>query len=144
MNNLNKEMIMKIKSTMLLMIICGVMITMVYAGCGSCEGDAASIKKKASKKAVKSTLVMSLPKDGKVDGLVITSCGKCNLGTAEKGCSLSAKIGDKIYPVKGTSIHDHGDAHGDVGFCSTVRVAWTRGKVIKDVLHVESFSLVGN
>ena len=144
MDNLNKEIIMKIKSTMLLVIISCIMINMVYAGCGFCGGGAASIKKKTSEKAVKNTLVMSLPKGGEVDGLVITSCGKCNLGTAEKGCSLSAKIADKIYPVKGTNIHDHGDAHGAVGFCSAVRVAWARGKVTKDVLYVESFSLVGD
>tara|TARA_B100000945_G_C20386757_1_gene600141 strand:- start:560 stop:694 length:135 start_codon:yes stop_codon:yes gene_type:complete len=43
---------------------------------------------------------MSKPKDGNVSGLVIASCGKCYLGTKEIGCSLSARIGDKIYPIE--------------------------------------------
>ena len=43
-----------------------------------------------------------------------------------------------------TSIHDHGDAHGSTGFCSAVRVAWAKGKIIKNVFVADSFVLVGD
>ena len=114
------------------------------ASCGSCAGDAKVIKKKSVKKINDNTLIMSVPQNGEINGLVITSCGKCNLGTRDKGCSLSVKIGKKIYPVAGTGIHDHGDAHGSEGFCSAVRVAWASGNVKKGVFNADSFVLVGN
>ena len=97
------------------------------------------------KKARVNTLVMSVPDDGNIEGLVITSCGQCKFGYKEKrGCSLTIKIGESIYPVEGTGIHDHGDAHGSEGFCSAVRVAWTAGKIKKNVFHAKSFTLVGD
>ena len=120
------------------------MIHFMYGDCGSCQGDAPSSKKLDQNKTAVNTLVMSIPIDGIIDGLVITSCGKCNLGTKDKGCSLSVKIGDKIYPVQGTGIHDHGDAHASTGFCSAVRVAWAKGKMEQDVFLADSFVLVGN
>ena len=114
------------------------------AACGSCSGDVKVINKMPIKKSPVNNLVMYVPKDGKIEGIVITSCGQCNFGTRDKGCSLSVKIGEKIYPVKGTGIHDHGDAHGSDGFCRAVRVAWASGKMKKDVFHADSFVLVGD
>ena len=97
------------------------------------------------KKARVNTLVMSVPDDGNIEGLVITSCGQCKLGYKGKpGCSLTIKIGESIYPVEGTGIHDHGDEHGSEGFCSAVRVAWAAGKIKKNVFHAKSFTLVGD
>jgi hypothetical protein len=61
----------------------------------------------------------------------------------KQGCSLTIKIGDSVYPVEGTGLHDHGDAHGSIGLCSAVRVAWATGKIKKDIFHAESFALVG-
>ena len=116
----------------------------LQASCGSCSGDVKAIKKTHPKKTKDSALVMSIPKNGEINGLVITSCGSCNLGTKDKGCSLSVKIGEKIYSVKGTGIHDHGDAHGSDGFCSAVRVAWASGNVKGGVFNADSFVLVGN
>ena len=132
----------KIGVYFILLLFCS---NFIFAGCGGCPGDNATLKKEdPPKKPVGSTLVMSMPDDGNINGLVITSCGKCNLGTKDKGCSLSVKIGDKIYPVEGTGIHDHGDAHDSVGFCSAVRVAWAKGKMKKNVFHAETFFLVGD
>ena len=119
-------------------------VNFIYASCGSCQGDAPSTEKTIQKKSAVNTLVMSMPTDGIIDGLVITSCGKCNLGTEDRGCSLSVKIGDEIFPVKGTSIHDHGDAHGTAGFCRAIRVAWVKGNMIKGAFHADSFVLVGD
>ena len=97
------------------------------------------------KKARVNTLVMSVPDDGNIEGLVITSCGQCKFGyKGKRGCSLTIKIGESIYPVQGTGIHDHGDAHGSEGFCSAVRVAWAAGKIKKDIFHAKSFTLVGD
>ena len=131
---------MKSKNTMIILLISLFISSVIFARCGGCPGDKVVGKKEQTRV---NTLVMSLPDDGNINGLIITSCGKCNLGTKEKGCSLSVKVGEKIYPVKGTGIHDHGDAHGNEGFCSGVRVAWAEGQVKKDVFYAESFVLVG-
>ena len=71
--------------------------------------------------------------NGIIDGLVITSCGKCNFGTKDSRCDLKVKIGEKTYPVSGTGLHDHGDAHSNEGFCSVVRVARAKGQIKKDI-----------
>ena len=118
------------------------MIGQIIADCGA---DHDGWKNTAPvKKTRVNTLVMSVPDDGNIEGLVITSCGQCKFGYKGKsGCSLTIKIGESIYPVEGTGIHDHGDAHGSEGFCSAVRVAWTTGKIKKDIFYAESFVLVG-
>ena len=117
----------------------------VIAGCGHC-GPSDKVPQKATiSSAISSALVMSIPEDGKIEGLVITSCGQCKFGYKEKrGCSLTIKIGDSIYPVEGTGIHDHGNEHGSAGFCRAVRVAWASGEIKKDVFHAKSFTLVGD
>ena len=130
------------KNMLKLFIVSIFVINFVYSSCGSCPGDVAQSEQSVTKQAISNALVMSVPDDGKINGLVITTCGKCNLGTKEKGCSLSAKLGDSVYPVKGVSIHDHGNAHSDEGFCSAIRVAWANGIIKQDVFHVDSFVLV--
>ena len=125
----------------IIIILALFMTGQVIAGCGRCGPSDNKVPKKEK---ISSTLVMSIPEDGKIEGLVITSCGQCKLGYKGKpGCSLTIKIGDLVYPVEGTGLHDHGDAHGSVGFCSAVRVAWATGQIKKDIFHAESFSLVG-
>ena len=120
-------------------------LNIVIAGCGRCPGDAVKTDKKSPViKTTVNTLVTAVPEDGNIEGIVITSCGTCKLGVKGGGCSLSVKIGDTVYPVTGTGIHDHGDAHASDGFCSAVRVAWVKGQVKKNVFHSESFVLVGS
>ena len=128
----------------IIIIVALFMTGQVIAGCGRCGPiDNKVPKKEKISSAISSTLVMSIPEDGKIEGLVITSCGQCKFGYKEKrGCSLTIKIGESIYPVEGTGIHDHGDAHGSEGFCSAVRVAWAAGEIKKDVFHAKSFTLV--
>ena len=119
-------------------------VNQAFANCGGDHGDGNVAADEPSKKARVNTLVTVMPDDGNIEGLVITSCGQCNLDYKKKrGCSLTIKIGDSVYPVEGTGLHDHGDAHGSVGFCSAVRVAWATGKIKKDIFHAESFALVG-
>ena len=120
------------------------MTSQVIADCGVDHGDGKGATNAPSKNTRINTLVTVVPDDGNIEGLVITSCGQCKLGYKEKsGCSLTIKIGESIYPVEGTGIHDHGDAHGSVGFCSAIRVAWATGQIKKDIFHAESFDLVG-
>ena len=119
-------------------------INQVFANCGGDHTDGKADSNASVKKTKINTLVTAVTNDGNINGLVITSCGQCKLGLKGKpGCSLTIKIGESIYPVEGTGIHDHGDAHGREGFCSAIRVAWVTGQIKKDIFHAESFVLVG-
>ena len=110
----------------------------IFASCGSCQPqNKAPVSKKSS------SLVTTIPKSGNIEGFVVTSCGMCNFGYKKnKGCSLTIKIGDTVYPVEGTSIHDHGDAHSKEGFCSAIRVAYVSGKVTKNKFYSDFFTLI--
>jgi len=134
---------MKLIKNLLLMLLIS---NLIIASCGKCGvGSSQSIPGLPTvQKTSINTLVTTLPEDGNIEGIVITSCGTCKLGVKGGGCSLSVKIGDTIYPVQGTGIHDHGDAHASDGFCSAVRVAWAKGQVKDNVFHSESFVLVGS
>ena len=133
---------MQLFSKLIILVI--LTVNIVFANCGSCGVISKPVEKPTVQKTNVSSLVTYVPEDGNIEGLIITSCGTCNLGARGRGCSLSVKIGEKVYPVEGTSIHDHGDAHGDTGFCSAIRVAWAKGKMKKNVFHAESFVLVGD
>ena len=99
-----------------------------FANCGGDHSDGKAASDASIKKV--NTLVTTVTDDGNINGLVITSCGQCKLGLKGKpGCSLTIKIGESIYPVEGTGIHDHGDAHAKEGFCSAIRVAWVTGQI---------------
>ena len=122
-------------------VISVVMINFIYSGI-----DNKAVAPNAPiKKAKVNSLVTTVPDDGNIEGLVITSCGQCKFGfKGKRGCSLTIKIGETIYPVKGTGIHDHGNAHSPEGFCSAVRVAWATGKIKNEVFYTDSFVLVGD
>ena len=124
-----------------IIVLSFLIVSQVLAECGSDHGN---VEAKVKKTKV-NTLVTKVNDDGNVNGLVITSCGQCKLGLKGKpGCSLTIKIGESIYTVEGTGIHDHGDAHGKEGFCSAIRVAWATGKIKDKVFHAKSFELVGD
>ena len=111
---------------------------LVLAGCGKCQ---INNKKDATKKT--SALVTAVPESGAIEGFVISSCGKCNFDYKKRrGCSLTIKIEDTIYPVEGTKIHDYGDPHSGDGFCNSVRVAYVSGEIKKNVFHADSFTLI--
>ena len=109
----------------------------VFASCGSCQVQAKPTIKKTS------SLVTTIPESGDIEGFAIASCGMCNFAyKGSKGCSLTIKIGDTVYPVEGNSIHEHGDPHSEEGMCSAIRVAYVSGKVKKNKFYSESFSLI--
>jgi len=109
----------------------------IFASCGSCQVQAKATLKKSN------SLVSTIPKSGDIEGFAIASCGMCNFAyKGSKGCSLTIKIGDTVYPVEGNSIHEHGDPHSEEGMCSAIRVAYVSGKVKKNKFYSESFSLI--
>ena len=131
LNILNKKNI-----SLLLIII--FISSPIFASCGSCQvQNKAPISKKSS------AFITTVPESGNIEGFVISSCGMCNFGYKKiRGCSLTIKIGDAVYPVEGTKMHDHGDPHSEEGFCSAVRVAYVSGKVEKNKFYSNSFTLI--
>ena len=131
LNILNKKNI-----SLLLIII--FISSPVFAGCGSCQ-----VQKKAPITKKSSTFITTVPESGNIEGFVISSCGICNFGYKKsRGCSLTIKIGDTVYPVEGVKIHDHGNPHSEEGFCSAIRVAYVSGKVKDNKFYSDSFTLI--
>ena len=132
MNTLN------VKNILLPLIVSIFVVNFTFADCGSCEVQS---KTPVSKKS--SSFITTIPKSGEIEGFVISSCGICNFGYKKsKGCSLTIKIGDAVYPVEGTKIHNHGDPHSKEGFCNAIRVAYVSGKIEKKKFHSSSFTLI--
>ena len=127
------------KKYILLSLLISIFVSnFAFASCGSCQVQAKPI---ISKKT--NSLVTIIPKSGEIEGFAIASCGMCNFDyKGSKGCSLTIKIGDTVYPVEGNSIHEHGDPHSEEGMCSAIRVAYVSGKVKKNKFYSESFSLI--
>ncbi len=78
-----------------------------------------------------------------INQVVEAACGQCQLGITEKsGCDLAIRIDGKSYFVDGTSIHDHGDAHADDGFCETIRQVEVKGEIIDGRFKAETFTII--
>ena len=132
MDTLNK------KNMPLSLLILIFISSFVFASCGSCQVQAKPAVLKKS-----NSLVTTIPESGNIEGFAIASCGMCNFGYKEsKGCSLTIKIGDTVYPVEGTSIHKHGDPHSEEGFCRAVRVAYVSGNIKDNKFYSDSFTLI--
>ena len=77
-----------------------------------------------------------------INKVVEVACGQCQFGISGKaGCDLAVRIDGKSYFVDGTSIHDHGDAHADDGFCEAIRQAEVKGEIVDGRFKAESFTL---
>lgn len=74
--------------------------------------------------------------------IVEASCGECQFGMKGKSCDLAVRIDGKTYFVDGTTIHDHGDAHAEDGFCNAIRKAFVTGTIEKNRFKATSFTLV--
>ena len=132
MDTLNK------KNMPLSLLILIFISSFVFASCGSCE---VQVKPVVLKKT--NSLVTTIPESGDIEGFAIASCGMCNFAyKGSKGCSLTIKIGDTVYPVEGTSLHKHGDPHSKEGMCSAIRVAYVSGKVKNNKFYSDSFTLI--
>ena len=74
--------------------------------------------------------------------IVEASCGECQFHMAGKGCDLAIRIDGKSYFVDGTSIDDHGDAHGKDGFCKAIRKAKVQGEIVNNRFRATYFKLI--
>ncbi len=78
-----------------------------------------------------------------INQVVEAACGQCQFGiTGKAGCDLAVRIDGESYFVDGTTIHDHGDAHADDGFCETIRQVEVKGEIIDGRFKAESFTLI--
>ena len=59
-----------------------------------------------------------------------------------EGCKLAAEIDGRRYPVQGSDIDDHGDAHASDGLCNTARRAQAKGIISGDRFLAEAFRLL--
>jgi hypothetical protein len=89
-----------------------------------------------------STKPIEVPDPAKKIIIAEASCGQCQFGLKQKGCDLAVRIDGKAYFVDGTSIDDHGDAHGKEGFCESVRKVELQGEIINNRFRVSYFKLV--
>ena len=112
---------------------------LVLAGCGKCQ---INNKKDATKKT--SALVISVPSNGEIQGFVIASCNKCNLGkSTDKKCSIGISVNDKVYAVEGDS-HNEKESHKQDGICNAVRVAYVSGKIKGNKFQAKDFTLINS
>ena len=74
--------------------------------------------------------------------IVEASCGECQFGMKGKSCDLAVRIDGKSYFVDGTTIHDHGDAHSEKGFCNAISKASVTGEIVGDRFKATSFKLI--
>ena len=87
-------------------------------------------------------VLLSCTKETKIQ-IVEAACGQCQFNMTEKsGCDLAVRMNGKSYFVDNTNIDDHGDAHADDGFCSTVRTARVQGEIVEGRFKVGSFELI--
>ena len=73
---------------------------------------------------------------------VEAGCGMCMFGLKDKDCLLSIRKDDKVLHVRGTGIDDHGDAHGDDGFCNATHRARVQGLTKGESFIVTYFELI--
>lgn len=73
---------------------------------------------------------------------VEASCGECQFKLEGKGCHLAVRMNGKSYFVDGTSIDDHGDAHGNDGFCEAIRKAEVQGEVVNNRFKATYFKVL--
>ena len=87
-------------------------------------------------------VLLSCTKETKIQ-IIEAACGQCQFNMTEKsGCDLAVRMNGKYYFVDNTNIDDHGDAHADDGFCSTVRTARVQGEIVEGRFKVGSFELI--
>ena len=73
--------------------------------------------------------------------VVVAGCGQCQLGMNGGGCDLAIRYAGKNYWVDGTDIDDHGDAHGEHGFCNARSTARVSGTIRGGRFYATSFTL---
>tara|TARA_Y100001935_G_C17248984_1_gene479918 strand:+ start:273 stop:665 length:393 start_codon:yes stop_codon:yes gene_type:complete len=107
------------------------------AGCGGCQ-----IKNNVNETRKLSNFVNQVPKNGKIEGFVVSSCNKCNLGKKnDKKCSVGIMVNEKSYVVKGYQ-ESHEESHNVDGICNAFRIAYVSGNLKKDIFYADSFTMI--
>ncbi len=74
--------------------------------------------------------------------IVEAGCATCIFDMAGiTGCKLAVKIDGAAYPVTGSAIDDHGDAHASDGLCNASRNAVVEGRIDGDRFVATRFAL---
>lgn len=112
-------------------------ISILNAGCGGCQ-----IKNNPEPNSKTSALITSIPSNNKIEGFVLTSCNKCNLGKKQDNkCSAGIEINNKIYRLKNYE-HDHNEAHNYDGICNSIRIGYIKGRVTNSEVNADYFTLI--
>ena len=115
------------------------MINLLLSGCGGCQVNNSIEPAKDS-----SAFINNIPYGGQIDGFVIASCGKCNLGQyGYKKCNMSIRIGQMVYEIVSYE-HDHSKAHENDGICNALRIAHVSGEVKSGKFYADQFQLIDN
>ena len=112
-------------------------VNILYAGCGACQ-----INNKVNPTEESSAFITESTYNGKINGFVVASCNKCNLGkSGNKKCSMGIKLNNKAYEVIGYE-HSHDNAHNHDGICNALRIAHVSGKIKGNKFVADSFQLI--
>jgi hypothetical protein len=76
--------------------------------------------------------------------VVEAACGQCQFKLEGAGCNLAVRVDGKAYFVSGTSIDEHGNAHGADGFCEVIRKAEVIGDTLNGKFAVTHFKLLAS
>ena len=100
------------------------LFTLLLAGCNQRNADPAIAEHQRDSQPAQTESTTQF-----ANQLVEVSCGQCQLGMDGNGCDLAVRINGKSYYVDGSTIDDHGDAHGDDGLCNCIRKAKVTGEI---------------
>ena len=112
-------------------------LSILNAGCGGCQ-----IKNIPETNSKTSAFITSIPSNNKIEGFVLTSCNKCNLGNKKDNkCSLGIEINSKTYSLRNYK-HDHKQAHNYDGICNSIRVGYIKGTIMNSDIKADYFKLI--
>ena len=113
------------------------LVSNLEGGCGGCQ-----IKNNIDTTKKLSNFITKVPLNNKLEGFVISSCNKCNLGIKEdKKCSVGILIDGKVFDVKGYE-ENHQKSHEVDGICNAFRIAHVNGNLYNKTLYADSFKLI--
>ncbi|MAV64908.1 MAG: hypothetical protein CBC84_000875 [Pelagibacteraceae bacterium TMED124] len=114
-----------------------ILVSNLEAGCGGYQ-----IKNNVDKTKKLSNFVNEFSKNEKIEGFVISSCNKCNLGkNGDKNCSVGVLVNEKSCIEKGCQ-ESHKDLHNIYGVCNAFRFAYVIGKLYKNTFYADSFTMI--
>tara|TARA_B110000467_G_C18322296_1_gene486281 strand:+ start:2099 stop:2503 length:405 start_codon:yes stop_codon:yes gene_type:complete len=130
---------MQKRNSLIIVLSIITIINFSFAGCGGCQiNNIVEDSKKTS------AFIQDVPIGGKIEGFVIASCSKCNLGkNKDKKCSMGIQIGNKVFNVSGDN-SDHQSSHDSDGICNALRIAYVSGLITNEMFYADNFVLIEN